>query len=73
MYLDDLDVAVAEAQKQVKFGVVENIQQFNNHAALMVPWLGRVGGCVVELLRPKYGMYYGFEFSVPSHAEMVAL
>ncbi|CZR65131.1 uncharacterized protein PAC_15031 [Phialocephala subalpina] len=72
-YLDDLDVAVAKGMKAVKFGMVENINQYNNHAALMVPWLGKLSEYVVDLLRPKYGQFYGFEFSVPSHAEMVAL
>ncbi|PVH84297.1 exported Zn-dependent hydrolase [Cadophora sp. DSE1049] len=72
-YLDDLDAAVAEGMKTVKFGMVEDAKQYNNHAALMVPWLGKLGEHVVGLLRPKYGKFYGFEFSVPSHAEMVAL
>ncbi|PMD28976.1 metallo-beta-lactamase superfamily protein [Hyaloscypha variabilis F] len=72
-YLDDLDIAVAEGMKTVKFGGVENINEFNNHAALMVPWLSSLSKHVVDLLRPKYGQFYGFEFSGPSHAEMVAL
>jgi hypothetical protein len=59
--------------KAVKFGGVENINEFNNHAALMVPWLSSLSKHAVDLLRPKYGQFYGFEFSGPSHAEMVAL
>lgn len=72
-YLDDLDAAVAKAMKTVKFGMVENIKEYNNHAGLMVPWLGRVSEAVATTLRPRYGQFYGFEFSVPSHAEMVTL
>jgi glyoxylase-like metal-dependent hydrolase (beta-lactamase superfamily II) len=72
-YLDDLDIAVAEASKIVKFGGVENIAEYNNHAALMVPWLASLSAKVTDIMRPEYGQYYGFEFSVPANAEMVAL
>jgi hypothetical protein len=54
-YLDDLEAAVAEAQKAVKFRTEENIKEVNNHAALMIPWMGRVSEHATDFLRPKYG------------------
>ena len=72
-YLDDLEAAVGKAMAEVKFGAVENMSSINNHAALMIPWLGTVCSTTTDLLRPEYGQYYGFEFSVPANAEMIAL
>jgi glyoxylase-like metal-dependent hydrolase (beta-lactamase superfamily II) len=73
-YLDDIDVAVAEAMKTVKFGAgVKDMEKVNNHAELMVPWVASLGAKVADIMRPEYGYFYGFEFSVPANAEMLAM
>lgn len=72
-YLDDLEKAVAEAKGKAQFGVGINLQDFNNHAALMAPWLDTVCKVVAEILRPVYGKFYGFELSVLANAQMVIL
>jgi hypothetical protein len=67
-------VAVAEAMKTVKFGArVKDMETVNNHAELMVPWVASLGAKVADIMRPEYGHFYGFEFSVPANAEMLAM
>ncbi|KAL6405638.1 hydrolase [Ilyonectria robusta] len=72
-YLDDLEAAVGEAMASAKFGALEDMQRYNNHAQLMMPWLGSICAMATDKLRPKYGTFYGFDISTPANAEMVAL
>lgn len=72
-YLDDLEAAVSEAMKSTQFGAPDPNNPVNNHAAMMMPWLGKITSKAADIMRPIYGKYYGFEFSVPANAEMVSL
>ena len=40
-----------------------------HHISTWIPGLGRYA---TDLLRPTYGDYYGFEYSTPKNAELVA-
>jgi glyoxylase-like metal-dependent hydrolase (beta-lactamase superfamily II) len=71
-FLDDFETAVAKAMTTVKFADVVDITKYNNHAALMVPWLTAISTTATDELRPKYGRYYGFEVTVPANVEMAA-
>ena len=72
-FLDDLEAAVSEAMASAKFGALEDMQKYNNHAQLMIPWLGSICTMATDKLRPKHGKFYGFEITTPANAEMVAL
>jgi hypothetical protein len=72
-YLDDLEASVAEPMKSTQFGAPDPKSPVNNHAALMMPWLGRITAKVADAMRPTYGSYCGFEISVLANAEMVTL
>ena len=56
-----------------KFADVVDVTKYNNHAALMMPWITTVTARATDELRPKYGEFYGFEVTTPANAEMVAL
>jgi glyoxylase-like metal-dependent hydrolase (beta-lactamase superfamily II) len=71
-FLDDLEGAVAKAMATTKFAEVVDITQYNNHAALMIPWVTAIATSATDEMRPKYGKYYGFEVTVPANVEMVA-
>lgn len=72
-YLDDIEAAVAEAIANVPRGTgIENPETINNHAAYISTWITALGRYATDVLRPTYGDYYGFEYSTPKNAEMVA-
>jgi glyoxylase-like metal-dependent hydrolase (beta-lactamase superfamily II) len=71
-FLDDLEAAVAKAMSTASFAEVVDITKYNNHAALMVPWVTHIATTATEEMRPKYGQYYGFDVTVPANVEMVA-
>ena len=72
-YLDDIEAAVAEAIVNVPRGAgIENPETINNHAAYIGSWIPELGKYAADALRPTYGDYYGFEYSTPRNAEMVA-
>ena len=71
-FLDDFEAAVGKAMATVKFADVVDITKYNNHAALMVPWLTAISTTATEELRPQYGQYYGFDVTVPANVEMAA-
>ena len=72
-YLDDLEAAVGEAFGNVTRGAgIENPEAINNHAANIATWIPELGRYATDVLRPTYGDYYGFEYSTPRNAEMVA-
>ena len=73
-YLDDIEAAVAEALANVPVGTagIENPEAVNSHAAYIATWIPALGRYATDLLRPTYGDYYGFEYSTPKNAEMVA-
>lgn len=73
-FLGDLKQAAAKAIQSTKWGDgVEHPEQVNTHAAYMTAWYNTISKKTVDALRPRYGKYYGFEYSTPSNAEMVAL
>lgn len=72
MFLDDFEAAIAKAMATTKFADVVDITKYNNHAALMIPWVTHIATTATDELRPKYGEYYGFEVTVPANVEMAA-
>jgi glyoxylase-like metal-dependent hydrolase (beta-lactamase superfamily II) len=71
-FLDDFEAAVANAMATTQFADVVDITKYNNHAALMIPWVTHIATTATDALRPKYGKYYGFEVTVPANVEMAA-
>ena len=72
-FLDDLESAVATAMATTKFADVVDVSKYNNHAALMLPWINTVTARATDELRSQYGKLYGFEITTPANAEKVAL
>ena len=72
-FLDDLEAAVGEAFGNVSRGAgIENPEAINTHAAFFSSWITALGRYATDVLRPTYGDYYGFEYTTPRNAEMVA-
>jgi glyoxylase-like metal-dependent hydrolase (beta-lactamase superfamily II) len=71
-FLDDFEAAVGKAMATTQFADVVDITKYNNHAALMIPWVNHIASTATEELRPKYGKYYGFDVTVPANVEMAA-
>jgi glyoxylase-like metal-dependent hydrolase (beta-lactamase superfamily II) len=71
-FLDDFEAAVGQAMATTQFADVVDITKYNNHAALMIPWVTHIATTATEALRPKYGKYYGFDVTVPANVEMAA-
>ena len=71
-FLDDLEAAVGKAMATVKFADVVDLTKYNNHAAVMIPWVTAISTAATNEMRPKYGEYYGFDVTVPANVEMVA-
>lgn len=72
-FLTDLENATAAAMKSTSWGVNIDPEKVNNHAAYLIAWRTEVAKKATATLRPSYGKYYGFEYSVPYNASMVAL
>ncbi len=47
-------------------------EKIDNHATYISTWIPALGRYATDVLRPTYGDYYGFEYSTPKNAEMVA-
>lgn len=43
----------------------------NAHTTFMVAWVDGVTRAAMEILRPTYGSYYGFEAGAPSNVQMI--
>ena len=72
-YLDDIEAAVGEAFANLARDTgLEHPEAINNHAAYTSTWMSALGQYVTDVLRPTYGDYYGFEYSTPTNAQMVA-
>ena len=73
-FLDDLEAAVGEALGNVPPGaaLIENPEAVNTHVAFFSTWITELGRYATDVLRPTYGDYYGFEYSTPRNAEMIA-
>jgi hypothetical protein len=67
-YRDD---AVTEAFKAHPFTDFTDVSQ-GTHSAWFPSQLAAVARDAVDIMRPKYGQYYGFEASTPANAEMAA-
>lgn len=73
-FLKDLKKSVSNALQSTKWGAgIDDPERINSHAAYMTAWYNTISKKTVDELRPSYGKYYGFEYSTPSNAEMVAL
>lgn len=72
-FLTDLKKSVRTAIQSTPWGTGVNAATVNTHAAFLTAWYNSVSKKAVDGLRPRYGKYYGFEYSTPSNAEMVAL
>ena len=70
-YLDDLETAVEKSSAMVDWNKLFALSP-NNHEALMHSYTVEQARIATDLLRPKYGDYYGFEASVPYQVGMVA-
>ena len=58
---------------EVKFGEGVDMSKVNAHTVFLTTYFSNVSTKATEALRPKYGRYYGFEYSTPRNAEMVAI
>ncbi|MCA0044589.1 MBL fold metallo-hydrolase [Celeribacter litoreus] len=73
-FLDDLEAAVGQALGNVPWGAgIEAPEELNAHTAYLSAWIAEVGKYATDVLRPKYGEYYGFEYSTPKNAELVGM
>lgn len=72
-YIADLKLAVGQAMQEVQWGQGVDTSKANAHTVFMTTWVHGVSARATELMRAKYGQYYGFEESTPRNAEMVAL
>ncbi|MFI9560461.1 hypothetical protein [Nonomuraea endophytica] len=70
-YHRDIRAAVTEAFEANPFSDFMDPAQ-GSHAAWFPAQLAAVAKDAVDILRPKYGAYYGFEASTPANAELVA-
>lgn len=70
-YLDDLEKAVQKSSSMVDWGKLFAANP-NNHEALMHSYTVEQARIATDLLRSKYGDYYGFEASVPYQVGMVS-
>lgn len=73
VFLEDLEKATTKAMKNTPWGINIDPLKVNNHAAYMVEWHKAISKTVTDELRPIYGKYYGFEYTVPYNADMVLL
>lgn len=69
-YVADLKAAVATARGKVSPAAFF-ISKYGNHHASARAFRDAADRAVLDLLRPKYGNYYGFEASVAEQAQMV--
>jgi glyoxylase-like metal-dependent hydrolase (beta-lactamase superfamily II) len=72
-YIVDLKQAVSQAMQQIQFGQGVDMAKVNAHTVLLTTWFANVAAQATELMRPKYGQYYGFDAGTPRNAEMVAI
>ncbi|MGH1377513.1 MAG: MBL fold metallo-hydrolase [Alphaproteobacteria bacterium] len=70
-YLDDIEAAVEKSSNMVDWNKLFALSP-NNHEALMHSFAVEQARIATDLLRLKYGDYYGFEASVPYQVGMVA-
>ncbi len=70
-YLDDLEHAAEKASTMVDWDALFAAQP-NNHEALMHSYAIEHSRIGTNLLREKYGEYYGFEASVPYQVDMAS-
>lgn len=74
LFLDDLDAAADPAMAEVPWVAgAEDAASLNAHTAFLSGWMTELGKRATEILRPKYGQFYGFEYTTPKNAEIVAL
>jgi glyoxylase-like metal-dependent hydrolase (beta-lactamase superfamily II) len=69
-YLKDLKAAVETGAQKVDAGLYWNAK-LSNHQAAAHDHMEAVVKASVDILRPKYGQFYGFEASAPYQAEYV--
>lgn len=72
-FLVDFKTAIGKALGEVPFGSGVDPKTINAHTAYLPTWLDLIAKNVTDALRPKYGSYYGFEYSTPSNARMAAM
>lgn len=70
-YLDDLEAVVKKSASMVDWDKLFAAQP-NNHEALVHSFVIEHARIATNMLRPKYGEYYGFEASVPYQVGMVS-
>jgi glyoxylase-like metal-dependent hydrolase (beta-lactamase superfamily II) len=73
VFLDDLEAAVGKAMASTPFGEGVDAKKINAHTAFLATWVDAVARKATDALRAKYGALYGFEYSVPANARMVAM
>ncbi len=69
-YMKDLRAAMSSAFESINAGDYFN-EKMSNHEFAAHAYNEALAHKVTELLRPKYGQFYGFEASVPHQAEMM--
>lgn len=70
-YYRDMTDAVSQAFKAHPFSDFIDLSQ-GAHTAWFPAQLAAVAKDAVDIMRPKYGQFYGFEASAPANAELVA-
>jgi len=68
-YTADLKQAVLQAFGKVNYGDFVT-PEMNNHQAIAHNYFAAHNAAAMDILRPKYGDYYGFEASVPYQIRM---
>lgn len=71
-YLDYFDkMRNATAARMERLSTTDFVVPTYSYMSAWVNYLTAVSALVKEDLRPEYGLYYGFEESVPTHVEMM--
>lgn len=71
-YLDYFDkMRAATAERMERLSMTDFMVPTYSYMSAWVNYLAAVSALVKEDLRPEYGLYYGFEESVPTHVEMM--
>jgi glyoxylase-like metal-dependent hydrolase (beta-lactamase superfamily II) len=71
--LTDMKTAVGQAMMESPWGAGVDANTVNAHTAYLSSWVAAVGTKATEILRPKYGTYYGFEYATPRNCQMIAM
>jgi glyoxylase-like metal-dependent hydrolase (beta-lactamase superfamily II) len=75
-YVSDLKQAVHTAIEQTPVGAGINplsVLNINSHTPIYTAWLEEIAKRAADIMRPKYGQYYGFEAGMARNAMLITL